>query len=58
MQRFLRMLVAVDHDNLLYTLVWNKFSGPIRALLDNKFVFEPFWHFQSGRIGEREWQEK
>lgn len=54
MQRFLRMLVAVDH----HTLVWNKFSGPIRTLLDNKFVFEPFWHFQSGRINEREWQEK
>jgi len=58
LQRFLKLLVAVDRDNLLHALVWDKFPGPIRTLLSNEFVFEPFWDFRCGRIGEREWQEK
>ena len=58
LQRFLRVLLAVDRDELLYKLVWNKFSGPIRMLLHNRFVFEPFWDSQSGRIGEHEWKAK
>ena len=58
LQRFLKLLVAVDRGNLLYALVWDRFSGPIRLLLHNKFVFQPFWDFQSGRMGEREWKQK
>lgn len=54
--RFLRRLVSMDTDNLLYGLVWTKFTGPVRMLLDNPFVFQPFWDFHNGRIPEEQWR--
>ena len=48
-------LVDLDGDNLLYELVWSKFAGPFRVLLDNQFVFQPFWDHQNGKIDEDRW---
>lgn len=42
----------------LYQLVWTEFSGSIRLLLDNRYVFGPFWDFQNGKISEDEWQQR
>ena len=58
LRRFLERLVSLDQGKLLNALVWDKFSGPIRLLLDNEFVFQPFWDYHSGRIGEQEWRQK
>lgn len=41
--RFLGKLVALDDGKSLARLVFEQFSGPVRMLLDNHFVFEPFW---------------
>ena len=38
-------------------MVWNEFTGSIRVLLANKFVFKPFWDFQNKKITEEQWQE-
>lgn len=40
---FNRSLVSNDKENALHDILFQKYSGPIRTLLDNKFVFEPFW---------------
>ena len=56
LDQFLTRLVSLDHQNLLYDLVWTKFEGPVRLLLDNRFVFQPFWDFHNGRIPESRWQ--
>lgn len=55
--RFLNRLVMSDRDSLLHEIVWNQFSNSIRVLIDNKFVFQPFWDHRSGRVSEREWRE-
>ena len=57
LNRFLQRLVDLDTDNLLYELVWSKFTGPFRVLLDNRFVFQPFWDHQNGKIGEDRWRQ-
>ena len=44
---FLDMVCAHDFDSLLAGLVWEEFAGPIRVLLDNPYVFQPFWDAQS-----------
>ena len=36
-----------DADKALAALVWQVFPGPIRLLLDNQYVFQPFWDAQS-----------
>ena len=34
---------ALDQGKALSALVWQVFPGPIRLLLDNQYVFQPFW---------------
>ncbi len=55
-QGFLGRLIDSDTQRLLYELVWDKFSGAIRLLIDNKYVFQPFWDFHNGQLTEEAWQ--
>ncbi len=55
---FIGTLLTADGEKRLSQIAFNQFSGPIRTLLDNKFVFEPFWkalqeHDSSDRWGEK-----
>lgn len=50
---FLLRICAFDVDQQLYDLVWQKFSQSIRLLMDNPFVFQPFWDFHNGKIDEK-----
>jgi hypothetical protein len=54
--RFLNKLDDLDQGEVLYELIWNEFSNSIRVLLDNQFVFQPFWDFQNGLIEEGAWK--
>lgn len=58
LREFIRKLLAHDEQNRLHAILFEQFTGPIRTLIDNKFVFEPFWralreHDSSGR-----WEEQ
>ncbi|WP_301098929.1 HEPN domain-containing protein [Otariodibacter sp.] len=50
---FLLRICSFDKDHTIYDIVWKKFSQSIRLLLDNKFVFQPFWDFHNGKISEK-----
>ena len=54
--QFLDKLVELDSGDILYELLWTEFSGSVRVLLQNHYVFEPFWEFHRGKIAEDEWQ--
>ncbi len=56
--KFIGQLVHFDKDRLLYNVLWSEFSGSIRVLLKNKYVFGPFWDYQNGKISEEEWKRK
>lgn len=53
---FIGKLLQLDTNSQLQSLVWQQYSGPIRILLNNHFIFEPFWSYQNGLIDETEWQ--
>ena len=36
-------IAPLDNGGIVYNAIWMKFNGPIKALLENKFVFQPFW---------------
>lgn len=40
---FVRKLLALDTAGRLQSALFQQFSGPIRTLIENRFVFEPFW---------------
>lgn len=47
---FIAKLVHHDTENRIYNLLWNHFSGPIRKLIDSRYLFKPFWDFHRGEI--------
>jgi hypothetical protein len=40
---FIAKVLACDRSQRLQEAVFQQFTGPIRTLIENKFVFEPFW---------------
>lgn len=46
-RNFMADLCVLDADKALANLVWQVFPGPIRLLLNNQFVFQPFWDAHS-----------
>ncbi|MCP4815335.1 MAG: hypothetical protein GY888_22740, partial [Planctomycetaceae bacterium] len=48
----------MDNDDVLYELIWTEFPSSIRLLLDNQFVFQPFWDFQNGLVEEEHWKKE
>jgi len=57
-RHFIVKLVEQDSQSLLYNHVWQEFSGPIRMLLDNPYVFHHFWSYQRGEIDSPTWRER
>lgn len=45
---FISKLVSHDHEKRFYSLLWHKFSGPVRLIIDNQFIYKPFWEAQRG----------
>ena len=56
-EEFLQRLIDCDQEQDLYFLVWDQYSGPIRLLIDNQYVFQPFWRYQLGQLEEAKWQQ-
>jgi hypothetical protein len=51
---FFEKLLAIDGGKRIHALLFQRYSGPIRTLVDNRYLFEPFWravrdHDSSGR---------
>ena len=53
---FLGKLVELDKATALYQLIWKEFPTSVRVLLQNRYVFGPFWDYQQGRMTEAQWQ--
>lgn len=55
---FIDTLVALDRDNTLYKALFGQFTGPIRTLIENRFVFEPFWAAMRDHDSSDRWKEE
>ena len=55
---YFRKVVALDPGQRVYDAIWNNFSRPIRVLLHNRFVFNPFWQHHNGIGGYEDWEER
>jgi hypothetical protein len=55
---FFRRLTDLDRGNLIYTAIWHRFPQEIRALLHNRYVFQPFWKYQNHLLGFEDWEER
>lgn len=55
-RNFLARLVEHDRDRRLYDCLWREFPGPVRALVESKYLFMPFWDCQ--RTGSGDWERR
>lgn len=55
---FFTKIVALDGDQRIYKTVWESFSGLIRMLMRNRYVFNPFWQHHNGVDGFENWEER
>lgn len=55
---FFEVMVRLDAGSRIYDMVWQRFSQEIRVLLDNRYVFAPFWKHHNGIAGNEDWAEK
>lgn len=53
---FLQKLISLDRHKTIEQLVWEQFSGSIRLLLDNRYIYQDFWNYRNGKLTETEWQ--
>ena len=55
-EQFFAALVEMDTGNRIYNVIWERFSQEIRLLIDNKYVFAPFWRHHAGEFGGAGWE--
>lgn len=53
-KEFIGKLVEYDGKDLFFNLLWHKFSGPVRLLIDNQFAYKQFWDAERGE--KIDWQ--
>lgn len=53
-KRYLQRIVSTDAQERIYNLLWSKYAGAIRVLLDNPYVFQPYWDWANAIEGERD----
>ena len=52
---FVDKLIDFDDESRLYNLLWNKYSGSVRMLIENQYVYGPYWDYQRGTI--KNWEK-
>lgn len=55
---FLGTVCRLDEEQQIYQLVWQTFSSDIRALLNNRYLFQAFWDFHNGLISQAAFEEE
>lgn len=58
MKRFIAVLIEHDGGQHLHAVLFRQFPGPIRTLIDNRFVFEPFWRSLREHDGSGRWERQ
>jgi len=55
---FVSRLVAIDRQQQLHALLFQQFTGPIRQLIDSRYVFAPFWIALRDYDSSERWKQR
>ena len=58
LKAFFDHLLALDTERRLAALLLEQFSGPIRTMIGNKYVFEPFWRALREHDASERWKSQ
>lgn len=54
---FFGRLLELDAERRIAALLFERYPGPIRVLMENRFVFHPFWRAVRDHDGSERWHE-
>ena len=54
---FFEKIISIDESEMIYEHIWNRYSSEIRVLLDNKYLFAPFWNNQLDENECQDWKQ-
>ncbi len=54
--RFIDRLLGLDHAGRLHGVLFEQFSGPVRTLIGNPYVYEPFWRALRAHDPSERWK--
>ena len=55
---FLTKILERDSHQAIKTILWETYSNAVRALLNNQYVFRPFWASVRGSSNDLNWKDK
>ncbi len=55
--QFISKIIELDREQLIYPLVWQQFTNSIRLILDNKYIYQPFWNQQNRHANFNHWED-
>ena len=55
---FFRKLTGLDSENRIYNVIWERYPQAIRLLLNNRYVYQPFWKHHNGTPGYGDWAQR
>lgn len=55
---FKRMLAFADAESVIYDAVWSVLRDDIGRILDNRYVFSPFWENRNDPSQSRDWKRR
>ena len=55
--QFISKIIELDKEQLIYPLVWQQFTNSIRLILDNQYIYQPFWNHQNGQTNFAHWED-
>lgn len=58
LRQFIATLLELDGQRQLHGLLFRQFSGSIRTLIDNRYVFQPFWKALREHDASERWKER
>ena len=55
-RQFIDRLIVHDREGRLQQILFDRFTGPVRTLLENRFVYEPFWRALRDHDASNTWE--
>ncbi len=56
--KFVGKLCDLDTQKRIEHLIWQEFSGAIRVLLQNRYIFAPYWEHQNLGLTDDQWKTR
>lgn len=57
-QDYFAHLIALDTKKRIYNALWQRFAGPVRLLMANRYIYSPFWLHHNGINGFQDWETR